>query len=277
MPLLAQTDAHAYWRQGLDQLYAEADGSRQTIDLGPSVQLILGIYKNQVYYITGEDDADSGKLLNGQLCRADLTGGQRQVLIADYYGYYQTTTKVWAASHTYFLHSGGHDYIIIRGGSSNLGGYALYQLDDEQAIEVEMELPENVYLNGLDGGFSDPLVFGDDLYHFSHNMGTSTGLYHIQLRPDGTAAVQDKLFTDLAFYKIIAIDDHQLLALAGPYQRESKDNYMNIYQADLNSLTISQLTNEKLPRNTESRVLLLTDDGRLIYFNQAQKLCQITL
>lgn len=275
--LLAQTDTHAYWRQGLDQLYGEADGIRQPIDLGSSVQLILGIYNDQVYYITGAEEADTGKLLNGQLCRADLTGQQRQVLIADYYGYTQAATKVWAASHTYFLQSGGHDYIIIRESSINLGGYNLYRLDDEQAAAVEMEFAENVYVNGLDSGFSDPLVFGDDLYHFSHHMGISTGLYHIQLRPDGTAIVEDKLFTDLAFYKIIALDDHQLLALAGPYQRGSNDHDMHIYQVDLNSLTISQLTNEKLPFSSDHKTLLLTNKGNALYFNQINELCQIPL
>lgn len=276
--LLAQTDARAYWRQGLDQLYGVAGSTWQPIDLGSSVQLILGIYKDQVYYITGEEESDTGQLLNGQLCRTDLTGQQRQILIADYYGYSQAATKIWAASHTYFIHGGGHDYIIIRESSINLGGYSLYRLDDEQAVKVEPELPENVYLTGLDGGFSDPLVFGDDLYHYSHSMGISTGLYHIQLRPDGTAAVQDKLFTDLAFYKIIAIDDHQLLALAGPYQREAgTKNFMDIYQVDLHNLTVRQLTNENIPLDTENQVLLLTDDGKVLYFDQAHQLCLIPL
>ena len=275
--LLAQIDTHAYWRQGLNQLYEEADGVRQPIDLGSSVQLILGIYNDQVYYITGAEEAETGKLLNGQLCRADLTGQQRQVLIADYYGYTQAATKVWAASHTYFLQAGGHDYIIIRESSINLGGYNLYRLDDEQAAAVEMELVENVYVDGLDNGFSDPLVFGDDLYHFSHHMGISTGLYHIQLRPDGTALVHEKLFTDLAFYRIVALDDHQLLALAGPYQRGSKDHDMNIYQVDLNSLTISQLTNEKLSLSSDHNILLLTNKGNALYFNQTNELCQIPL
>lgn len=277
--LLAQSKGHAYWRQGLDQLYIDADGARQSIDLGPSVQLILGIDKDKVYYITGEDDAASSRLLNGQLCRADLTGGQRQVLMADFYGYTQSTTKFHAALHTYFLHGRSHDYLIVREGSMNLGSYNLYQLDDEQAVEVDIKLPENVYIYGMDQGFSDPLVFGDELYHFSNYMGTSPGLYHLQLRPDGTAAVQDKFLPELAFYKIIALDDHQLLALAEPYQQELKEHCgSDIYQVDLHAMTVSQLTNEHIPFfSRKQNILVLTNDGHVLYYNQAHELCQIPL
>ncbi len=273
---LAQIGGYAYWRQGLNQLYAEANGTRQFIDLGSSVQFILGIYKDRVYYVTGEENPDSGRLLHGQICRADLTGGQRQVLLDDYYGggYYMPITKGLAVSHTYFLHGGGHDYIIIPGSAL----YDFYRLDDDQVVIIQPETPEQSTLSGLDGGFSDPLVFGDDLYHFSHSMGISPGLYHILLRSDGTAAVQDKLFPELAFYKIIALDDHQLLALAEPYHQELKEHGgRDIYQVDLHALTVSQLTNEHIPYfSNEHNMLVLTNDGHVLYFNEDHELCQIS-